>query len=137
MVPDPEKKYFSVFFGGMHPFSRGSVHIRSSDPFAAPVIDPRILDNDIDVQTFLEALKFVRRIVATESFDGFFRGETAPGPGVQTDDELIEYIRNTVQTTFHPVGTASMLPREKNGVVDSDLKVYGTENLRVVSEVSF
>lgn len=83
----------------------------------------------------LDALKFARRIVEAESFRDILIGEVLPGSAADSDDDLKEYIRNTIQTVFHPVGTAAMLPREGHGVVDNTLKVYGTSNLRVVGNL--
>jgi len=56
----------------------------------------------------------------------------APGPKCTSDEDVKNHIKDTLSTTFHTAGAASMLPREKNGVVDPKLKVYGTTNLRVV-----
>ncbi|KAJ2935768.1 hypothetical protein H1R20_g1325, partial [Candolleomyces eurysporus] len=58
--------------------------------------------------------------------------ELAPGPSIQTDVQIADYGRQHAGTVFHPLGTAAMLPREKGGVVDHKLRVYGTRNLRVV-----
>ncbi|KAF9264458.1 alcohol oxidase [Marasmius fiardii PR-910] len=127
--PQEGKKYLSCFISNQHPFSRGTVHIASPDPSAAPTIDPRVLDNKVDMCILVESIKFVRRIFAS----GEFKETTKEViPDVSSDEELENFVRRMVQTVFHPIGTASMLPREDGGVVDSDLRVYGTANLRVV-----
>jgi choline dehydrogenase-like flavoprotein len=131
-VPQPGKHYYSFFVGLLHPFSRGSVHIGSRDAFASPVIDQRALDNEVDIEMMLDAIKFVRKVGETGPLGAIGRSELLPGAEVQTDEELREWIKNSVQTMFHPIGTASMLPLEDGGVVDPTLKVYGTANLRVV-----
>ncbi|KAF8632495.1 hypothetical protein AX15_001862 [Amanita polypyramis BW_CC] len=131
-VPKPGKRYYSFFVALMHPFSRGSVHIGSSDPFAPPVIDERALDNEIDMDMMVDAVKFVRKVAETGELAAIGHSELVPGAGVQTDEQLREWIKSSVQTLYHPIGTASMLPREDGGVVDPTLKVYGTDNLRVV-----
>lgn len=130
---EPGKAYFSLLLVLAHPFSRGNVHISSADPFAPPSIDPRVLDNGIDLDILVEAIRFARKVVATEPLREMITGEVGPGVDKQTDDDIKEYVRDNVQTVFHPVGTASLLPREDDGVVDNDLRVYGTANLRVVS----
>jgi len=80
----------------------------------------------------VDAVKFVRKVAQTSELGAIGRSEMLPGAEVQTDDQIREWIKTTVQTMFHPIGTASMLPREDGGVVDPTLKVYGTDNLRVV-----
>ena len=96
--------------------------------------DIGILDNDIDMEMMLEGMKYARRVADTEPYRKILVREVSPGPEVDSDEKMKEAIRATVQTLFHPIGTASMLPKEDGGVVDSKLKVYGTENIRVVSD---
>ena len=81
----------------------------------------------------VDAVKFVRKVGETGPLGAIGRSEVLPGTKVQTDEQIREWIKNSVQTMFHPIGTASMLPFEDGGVVDATLKVYGTANLRVVS----
>ncbi|KAJ6455580.1 alcohol oxidase [Mycena vitilis] len=130
--PETGKSYCSVFLALTHPFSSGSVHIASSDPLAAPAIDHRVLDNEIDLDILVRAVKFARKLCATPSLSAVVAREIIPGPAVQTDDEIKDFIRSTIDTVFHPIGTAAMLPREDRGVVDPSLKVYGTANVRVI-----
>lgn len=132
-TPTPGASYITFFIALLHPFSRGSVHIASSDPLSNPLIDPCFLDNPIDLALFVNILKWARKVVRTEKLALIVRDEITPGPALQTDVELEEYVRNTVGTVFHCVGTASMLPEEDGGVVDAKMRVYGTKNLRVVS----
>ena len=132
-MPKPGKRYYSMFVALLHPFSRGSVHVGSSDPSASPVINLNALDNEADMSIMLDAFKFVRKVAQTGAMTEILRSEMIPGEEVQSDEQLKEWIKNSVQTLFHPVGTASMLPRADGGVVDASLRVYGTENLRVVS----
>ena len=129
------KRYFSFFIALLHPFSRGSVHIGSSDLSTEPIIDLHMVDNAIDMELMVQAIKYARKVVRTEPLGGMLGDEVIPGSEIETDEEIKEYIRNTVQTVFHPVGTSAMLPRNEGGVVDVNLKVYGTKNLRVVRVV--
>jgi len=115
-----------------HLFSRGYIEINSTDPFAAPIIDFRTGSNPVDLDVYVEALKFCRKVIATEAIQILQPTELTPGPLVQTGGELRTYLENTVTTMFHPSGTASMMKREWGGVVDNRLKVYGTTNLRIV-----
>lgn len=131
-LPLQGRNYISFVLGLLHPFSRGHVHIRSSDPFDSPIIDPRFLNNGTDIELFIDAVKLVRKVVNARCVKSAIVRETAPGPAVQFDAEIVEYLKGNVQTIYHPVGTAPMFPREDGGVVDESLKVYGTQNLRVV-----
>jgi choline dehydrogenase-like flavoprotein len=125
--------FFSLIGGLMHPLSRGSVHVDAEDPLGKPVIDPGFLDNEYDMAGVVEILKFCRRIARAEPLRSTWVDEYEPGEAlVQTDEDWREYVRNTTLTIFHPMGTAAMLPRRDDGVVDSKLTVYGTANLKVV-----
>ncbi|KAF5370885.1 hypothetical protein D9758_002106 [Tetrapyrgos nigripes] len=131
-VPEPGKRYFSIFMALMHPLARGTVHISSADPLKPPAIDGSFLDNKVDRALLVSALRFSRKVIKTEVLKDYLLKEVIPGEKMQSDEELEEYIKNTVATVFHPVGTASMFPQEEGGVVDSKCTVYGTENLRVI-----
>ena len=132
-MPTPGKHYTSFLLALTHPYARGSVHITSSDPLALPALDPRLYEHDIDLDMLVEGLKFARKVMDTDALKSAVKEEIIPGPAVKTDDELKEFVRSTGQTVYHPVGTASMLPRKDGGVVSPELKVYGTKNVRVVS----
>ena len=108
------------------------MHINSSDIMKPPTIDPRMISNNLDLEMIVQAIKFARKLVATEPLASVVKDEVIPGPNTESDEEIKVFVRNTVQTVFHPIGTAAMLPREEMGVVDANLKVYGTRNLRVV-----
>lgn len=120
----------------LHPFSYGSVHIVSNDPNIQPEINPNYLDSPVDVMILVEAYKLARRIYSTAPLKHHIINEVNPGARTQTDEEIIEYMKQTLDSTYHPIGTSSMLPQKDQGVVDSRLKVYGTKNLRVVNDFS-
>ncbi|CAZ83550.1 unnamed protein product [Tuber melanosporum] len=115
-----------------HPFSRGFIEINSTDPLAAPIVDLRTGSNPVDLNLFIEAFRFCRRVVQTRAIQELVPTELTPGPSLQTDEELRRFTRDSLSTMFHPSGTSAMQPREIGGVVDHNLIVYGTENLRVV-----
>ncbi|RPD65308.1 alcohol oxidase [Lentinus tigrinus ALCF2SS1-6] len=133
VAPAPGSAYITVYTCLMHPFSRGSVHVNTSDPLASPQIDPSYLDNDIDRQLALQGVKLARTITQTEPLNALVVSDHSPGANVTTDADWIEFTKGFLTTTYHPIGTAAMLPRELGGVVDPlTLKVHGTDNLRVV-----
>ncbi|KAJ6494354.1 hypothetical protein C8R45DRAFT_1135128 [Mycena sanguinolenta] len=119
--PENEKSYCSAFLALTHSFWSGTVHIASSDPVAAPVIDYHVLDNDVDLDVVVGAIEFARQLATTPSLSTVFTRQVLPEDQVQTDAEINDFIRSTIQTAFHPIGTASMLPRDLDGVVDPSL----------------
>lgn len=124
--------FLSIFVEMMHLLSRGSVHVSSGDINDPPLIDPNYLSNEYDLQTAVESLRFVRKIVQMEPLAGVVVDEYEPGIDIATDAQLREYLKVAAGSTDHPLGTCAMLPRRHGGVVDPKLKVYGTSNLRVV-----
>ncbi|KAF5552186.1 choline dehydrogenase mitochondrial [Fusarium mexicanum] len=116
----------------MHPLSRGSVHINPSDPVGKPTINPNYLSNSHDVEAVLQTVKYNRKIANTEPMRSIWEDEYEPGLDVKTDEQIKDYVLRTTLSIFHPSGTCGMLPKTDGGVVDAKLKVYGTENLRVV-----
>lgn len=117
------------------PLSRGTVHIMSSDYSAPPVIDPKYLSNPIDMEVLAQHMLEIERIARAPSFGKLLKQPLRhgnPASHLTSVEEAKQYLRDTVISMWHVGCTCVMLPREKGGVVDTDLKVYGTENLRVV-----
>jgi choline dehydrogenase-like flavoprotein len=124
----------------MHPLSRGTTHIASVNPFDSPSIDPRWLSNPTDRQVLLEALLFNRMLLATPPMQLLQPAQFTPNATANStkDREILEWtIDNGIRTEFHPSGTCAMLPLDLGGVVDSRLRVYGTQNLRIVDASVF
>jgi choline dehydrogenase-like flavoprotein len=120
------------------PLSRGFVEIVSSDPFDLPNVDWRTLSNPFDRDILLAGIRFVRRLLARPELAAWNAAETAPGTQVQADDELVSWIRqNMTPTFFHSSCSCAMGRREWGGVVDSRLRVYGVQGLRVVDASVF
>ncbi|MCW3796660.1 GMC family oxidoreductase N-terminal domain-containing protein [Sphingomonas sp. BN140010] len=115
----------------LRPESRGSVHLKSTDPAAHPAIAPNYLSNPLDEEVVIAALKWGRRIAGTDPLAGYIDHETNPGVDVQTDEQLLDYAREMGTTIYHPVGTCAM-GRHDRAVVDPELKVVAVEGLRVV-----
>ncbi|GAA5876780.1 hypothetical protein JCM16303_006284 [Sporobolomyces ruberrimus] len=124
--------YLSLAACNQKSFSRGSIHIASKDPKAYPNIDPNYLQAEIDKFYLLRATQFLRELAKTEALSKYIESEAEPGPRVQSEQDLEDWIENVVRTEYHPIGTAKIGAREDRGVVDENLVVHGTSNLRVV-----
>lgn len=122
-------------YWGLLPFSRGSVHIGQNST-AGAVINPNYFMLDYDTELQVQTAKFIREVFATAPFAAVAGIETTPGFDVVAEDADAGTWKNWAvsgyRSNFHPVATAAMMPREKGGVVDSELRVYGTSNVRVV-----
>ena len=117
----------------LRPTSRGSVHIDSKDPQAPPVIAPNYLSTDADRQVAIEALRLTRKIIESPALRPYMPEEYKPGKANQSDEELIKAAGDIGTTIFHPVGTCKMgRDDDPMSVLDSQLRVRGVHNLRVV-----
>ena len=125
----PRAVEFSVVL--MHPRSRGTIRPNPADPWAGPLVDPRILTEEPDRTALVAGVERVRSIVATRALRGFGLGrEILPGgPAGSPPDDA--FLRDHAATYHHPVGTCRM-GGDGLAVVDPRLRVHGTENLWVV-----
>ncbi len=115
------------------PESRGYVRITSSDPFAAPTIQPNYLGEESDRRGVVKAMKLARQLMHTKAMSPYYDGEVYPGDEVQSDDELLAAARQWGNTTYHVMGTCRMGPaNDPTAVVDERLRVRGMEGLRVI-----
>jgi choline dehydrogenase len=110
--------------------SIGSIHIKSANPFEPPAINFNFMSSDYDRQGTVAAMRKAREIFATPPLGDVVGEELAPGPQVQTDEDLVKWICNNAETTYHPVGTCKM-GSDPRAVVDDQLRVHGIERLRV------
>lgn len=131
LKPVPGNHYHTIMVGLLHPLSRGSVHINSADPLAPPTIDPAYFSNPLDVDALVGGLRFCERLIKTPPYSEAKGIAYDPKAGM-TDEEMADFVRYKMEPFYHPIATASMLPREDGGVVDSKLRVYGVKGLRVV-----
>lgn len=132
-VANHSTRFFSLIAVVQHPFARGSIHLNASAPAGKPVIDPNYLSNSYDLNAAKEAAKYNRRIAQTPALCKFWDAEYEPGlEAVQTEDEWLQFARETTLSIFHPMGTCHMGALEDGGVIDSDLKVHGVHGLRIV-----
>jgi choline dehydrogenase len=131
---------FPGFLFGMspcRPTSRGRVELRSADPMAPPVIHPNYLASTADRAAMLAGLRLVRRIAAMPALADIIDAELAPGPAVDSDEALGDFIRDQAWTVFHPCGTCRMGEDEARSVVDPALRVHGLGRLRIVDASVF
>ncbi|KAI0079016.1 alcohol oxidase [Panus rudis PR-1116 ss-1] len=129
--PTPGKKYLTFAVALNHPFSRGTIHSLSNDPNQDPEFDPHYFEYDVDLEIYTEVVRFVRKIADHSPLKDLVAKEHNPGPDCQTDEQVKEWVKTRCSTMWHTAGVCGMLPKEKNGVVDPQLKVYGTNNIRV------
>jgi choline dehydrogenase len=136
LTPDPFSG-MSIGLSNCRPTSRGRITLNSVDPFAHPKIEANAFSTEQDVAEMLAAVKFLRRIADCEPIRSLIAEELRPGPDVQTDDALIADFRARSGTVYHPACTARMGPDPVSSVVGPDLKVHGTEGLRVADASVF
>lgn len=115
----------------LRPESVGHVHARSADPHEFPAIVPNFISTEADRAAQIAAFKLVRAIASQPSLAPYLSSEKLPGEHVQSDDEILAYVRAAGTTVHHPTGTCRM-GSDENSVLDTDLRVRGVEGLRVV-----
>ncbi|RKF56097.1 Choline oxidase [Erysiphe neolycopersici] len=116
------------------PRSRGRIYLTSSDPSENPALDFQYFtDHDgYDAATLVAGLRAARKIAAEPPFSNWLLREVAPGPSVQTDDQLSEYGRKVAHTVYHPAGTTKMGdPTDEMAVVDPELNIIGLNKVRI------
>jgi choline dehydrogenase len=115
----------------LRPQSRGEIRLASTDPLQPPVMDPNYLAADYDLKVLIAGLRQGRDILAAQAFKPWLGEERLPGPAVQSNAELEDFIRATAETEYQPVGTCKM-GSDPMAVVDEKLRVRGIERLRVI-----
>ena len=121
---------YSIHCSIMHPKSRGTIRLADANPLSVPLIDPNYLSHPDDLNVMLAGLKKTLQIMQSEAFD-VIRGNMVYPLDINNNEQLIEYIRQTAETEYHPVGTCKM-GQDAMAVVNSQLQVHGVKNLRVV-----
>ncbi|WP_245900625.1 GMC family oxidoreductase [Prauserella shujinwangii] len=114
----------------IYPKSRGEVRLASSDPLAAPLIDPAYLAEPADADVLVEGVKMIREVMANKLVAGDVTGEFAPGEEYADEAALRRELPHRIHSVYHPVGTCRMGADER-AVVDPELRVRGIEGLRV------
>ena len=110
--------------------STGNIHVTSSDPTIPPAINFNFLSAQLDRDVTLESMRIARNVMTGPALRDIVTDEIAPGLNIDTDDELLEWTKETAETTYHPVGTCKM-GSDPMAVVDDRLRVHGIESLRV------
>ena len=123
---------FQVHVGPMYSDARGSVKIRSRDPRVHPALRFNYLSTEQDRREWVEAVRVARKIMNQPALDAFNGGELAPGPAVQTDEEILDWVAREGETALHPSCTARMGTDEMSVVDPTSMRVHGVEGLRVV-----
>ncbi|HEX7416812.1 MAG TPA: GMC family oxidoreductase N-terminal domain-containing protein [Steroidobacteraceae bacterium] len=134
--PLPLGHGFAINTVNLYPRSHGRITLASPDPLAAPLIDPNLLEEPQDLQPLLRGIVLARRILGTPAFARYRAVEVEPGPAVQGDEALAEFVRRAASTVHHPVSTCRMGP-DNASVVDPQLRVRGIDGLRVVDASIF
>jgi choline dehydrogenase len=122
---------FMPYFNLSRPQSRGSIMAKSADPRELAALDPNFFSVPDDLRVMRDGLRISRDIVSQAAFDDIRGTEYGPGEKVQSDADLDEYIKNTCNSVYHPVGTCKM-GTDPMAVVNDRLQVHGIEKLRVV-----
>jgi choline dehydrogenase len=127
---------FMVLTGPNKPKSRGHVRAVSPDPEVHPAIQFNYLAREEDREGFRKCVRLTREIIGQPAMDAYNDGEIAPGPDVQTDDEIDAFVRDNLESTYHPCGTCKM-GEDPLAVVDSQLRLHGIAGLRVIDSSVF
>ncbi|MCH9671218.1 MAG: GMC family oxidoreductase N-terminal domain-containing protein [Gammaproteobacteria bacterium] len=120
----------TMTFYQLRPESLGSIHIKSSDPNAAPAIRFNFLSDPADQQCMLDGVRKMRELMSTQAMAQFRAGWIKPTDDIQSDDDVLDWVKATAETAYHPIGTCKM-GNDPLAVVDAELRVHGIGGLRV------
>ncbi|TFK73870.1 alcohol oxidase [Pluteus cervinus] len=131
----PTGNFLTIAGADVSPTSHGTITLQSTDPFDAPLIDPNFLATDVDFFVMRQAMRSAQRFISNSAWSTYI---IAPSFNGTTDDELDAFLRENIQSTFHPIGTAAMSAQDANyGVVNPDLTLRGATGLRIVDASVF
>jgi choline dehydrogenase len=123
---------YQVHVGPMYADTRGTVKITSTDPRKHPALRFNYLSTENDRREWVEAVRVARSILNQPALDPYNGGEISPGPAVETDEQILEWVAKDAETALHPSCTAKMGVDEMSVVDPESMRVHGTEGLRVV-----
>ncbi len=127
---------YQVHIGPMYSDARGTLRIRSANPHDKPSMTFNYLSTDQDRREWVEAIRVARDILTQPAFEPFNAGEISPGPGVETDEEILDWVRHDAETALHPSCTARMGVDGESVLDPLTMRVHGVEGLRVVDASS-
>jgi choline dehydrogenase len=128
---------YQVHIGPMYSDARGSVHVRSSDPFEKPALRFNYLSTEQDRREWVEAVRVARSILTQPAFDPFNNGELSPGPSVETPEEILDWVARDAETALHPSCTCKMGTDDRSVIDPATMRVHGVDGLRVVDASVF
>ena len=123
---------YQVHIGPMYSDCRGTVKIKSTDPFEHPALRFNYLSTETDRREWIEMVRAARHILAQPAFAPFSAGEISPGPSVDTDQDILDWVAQDAETALHPSCTAKMGVDDMAVVDPASMRVHGVEGLRVV-----
>jgi choline dehydrogenase len=128
----PQGHGYQVHVGPMYSDARGSVKIVSPDPARHPAIRFNYLSTSTDRREWIEAIQCARKILTQPAFDEYNAGELSPGPSVQSDQEILDWVAKDAETALHPSCTCRLGTGEDSVVDPASMKVHGLEGIRVI-----
>jgi len=128
----PQGHGYQVHVGPMYSDARGSVKVVSTDPRAHPALRFNYLSTEQDRREWVEAVRCARKILTQQAFDPFNDGEISPGPSVETDEQILDWVAKDGETALHPSCTCKMGTGPDAVLDPQSMSVHGVERLRVV-----
>jgi len=132
----PQGHGYQVHVGPMYSDARGWIKIKSTDPREHPAIQFNYLSTKTDRREWIEAVRISRNILNQPAFDAYNDGELSPGPSVETDQEILDWVAKDSETALHPSCTCRLGVGEDSVIDPQSMKVHGVEGLRVVDASS-
>ncbi|MBO0827418.1 MAG: choline dehydrogenase [Streptosporangiales bacterium] len=123
---------YQVHIGPMYADTRGTVKLKSTDPRVHPALRFNYLSTGNDRREWIEAVRVARNILNQQAFDPFNDGELSPGPRVDSDEEILEWVAADAETALHSSCTVKMGTGDDACVDPSSMRVHGVDGLRVV-----
>ena len=123
---------YQVHIGPMYSDARGTIKITSTNPMDKPAMRFNYLSTDQDRREWIESIRVARHILGQSAMDPFNDGEISPGPSVETDEEILDWVRKDAETALHPSCTARMGVDDMSVLDPLTMAVHGTQGLRVV-----
>ena len=130
-LKDPDRHGYQLHASPNHPKSRGSVTLKTSDPYDHPEIKFNYLQHEDDLEQTIQCIHIARKILGQQSMEPYAGKEIGPGEHANSKDLIEEYIRSKAETAYHPSCTLKM-GADNMAVVDDKLKIHGLSNIRVV-----